>query len=61
MTTCAITGKVAYPSPQAAQRVAGCMCRRKTSNTKSLKWARGTLQVYRCRLCTGWHVGHGRG
>lgn len=59
--TCTVSGKVIYPSPQAAFGTVAHLSRlcrvRRGKRTKS----RGVtaLCAYRCACCKGWHVGHG--
>lgn len=50
------TGKVAYPSPQAAQRVLACMCKR--AQGKHRHYTGGPLRPFQC-ACGQWHLGHG--
>ena len=60
MTTCAITGKVVYPSPQAAfgtvRHLASATRLRRGKRSKHR--ALSALCAYRCTCCKGWHVGH---
>lgn len=51
------SGKIAYPSPQAARRAMDAMQRRKTVNSHALGWAKGKCVAYKCR-CGAWHNGH---
>jgi hypothetical protein len=46
--------KIAWPSRQIARKVLG-EHGKPTGLTRS---GNGTLQVYKCRICRGWHVGH---
>lgn len=51
------TGKVAFASPQAAQKVIGKVCKRNGGNKRA--WTGGALRAYRCPFCRQFHSGHG--
>lgn len=47
-------GKVVYPSEGAARRAISALRYRKRERARD-----GRLHPYVCRVCRGWHVGHG--
>lgn len=54
------SGKVPYPSPQAAYAVLEFQRRRgkNARRNNALSWARGRETVYRCPICGLHHIGH---
>ncbi len=47
----ACAGKVSYRSGKDAAKAKDGMCRRKTAGPRPM------LQIYRCQLCSQWHLG----
>lgn len=52
------SGKLPYPSPQAAAAVMLHQSKRHTTRKHAPKWAKGKEGVYHCKMCGKWHVGH---
>jgi hypothetical protein len=55
VTAACPTGKIGYPSPQAAHRVLGHLRRRHSDKRKR----RGHLSAYQCPSCGFWHTTSG--
>lgn len=58
--TCPVTGKLQYPSAQAAHKALQGMESTKERSDKAVRadWHRGKAEAYRCAHCSQWHVGH---
>ncbi len=54
---CAATGKVRHPSRKVAQTNLNRVLRGLDGSGKDRR-ERGKLSVYRCRHCSGWHLGN---
>jgi epoxyqueuosine reductase QueG len=55
MTGCP-SGKIAYPSPQAAHRALTHLRRRQTTRLGSRRRRRTHGDAYRCGACKAWHT-----
>lgn len=58
MNVCATTGKTGYPSRSAASKARAQYTRRRRRPAESQVRRQGELQVFRCRFCFDWHMGH---